>query len=194
MKRSLDITTPSPPEWIDAVMADFDTFLQDHADCERKASGFALSMVAKYPNRTAIIPELIDTALEELEHFQLVYKLMESRGIQLAHKIPKDPYVEALVKLRRTGREEHFLDRLCIGSCFEMRGAERFRLIEEALTDPDLKRFYKMLWTSEAKHGNVYAEMALEYFPEAAVYERLAWFHEQEGEIVRTMPIRAALH
>lgn len=62
-------------------MADFDAFLQDHADCERKASGFAMSMVAKYPDRTAIIPGLIETALEEMEHFKLVYEIMASRGL-----------------------------------------------------------------------------------------------------------------
>lgn len=194
MQRNLDLTFPSPPEWIETVMADFNSFLQDHADCERKASGFAMSMVAKYPNRVEIIPELIETALEEMEHFKLVYEVMEQRGIQLAHVIPKDYYMERLIKLRRTGREEHFLDRLCIGSVVEIRGAERFRLVEEALKDPELKRFYKMLWTSEAKHGNVYVDMALNYFPKDEVYERLAWFNEQEGEILKALEIRPALH
>ncbi|MBL7775942.1 MAG: tRNA-(ms[2]io[6]A)-hydroxylase [Saprospiraceae bacterium] len=194
MKRNLPLTAPSPPAWIDAVMADFDSFLQDHADCERKASGFALSMVAKYPDRAAIIPALIDTALEEMEHFKLVYERMAARGVPLAHVIPKDYYMEDLLKLRRTGREEHFLDRLCIGSVVESRGAERFRLVEEALEDPDMKRFYKMLWTSEAKHGNLYVDMALEYFPENTVYDRLHWFNEQEGQIVQRLDIRAALH
>lgn len=194
MKRNLELSTPSPPAWIEAVMADFNAFLQDHADCERKASGFAMSMVAKYPDRTAIIPELIETALEEMEHFKLVYEVMAARGVQLAHVIPKDYYIENLMALRRTGREEHFLDRLCIGSVVESRGAERFRLVEEALTDPELKRFYKMLWTSEAKHGNLYVNMALRYFPEDAVYERLNWFNAREGEIVQGLEIRAALH
>jgi len=194
MKRNLPLTAPSPPAWIEAVMNDFDAFLQDHADCERKASGFAMSMVAKYPDRTAIIPGLIDTALEEMEHFKLVYEVMVARGIQLAHVIPKDNYMERLIALRRTGREQHFLDRLCIGSVVESRGAERFRLVADALTEPDLKRFYKMLWTSEAKHGNLFVDMALAYFPENEVYERLNWFNEREGEIVQGLEIRAALH
>ncbi len=194
MKRNLPLTIPSPPAWIEAVMADFDAFLQDHADCERKASGFAMSMVAKYPDRTEIIPELIETALEEMEHFKLVYEVMAARGLKLAHVIPKDLYIENIMKLRRTGREEHFLDRLCIGSVVESRGAERFRLVEEALTEPDLKRFYKMLWVSEAKHGNLYVNMALNYFTEKEVYDRLNWFNEQEGEIVKNLEIRAALH
>ncbi|MCB0543127.1 MAG: tRNA-(ms[2]io[6]A)-hydroxylase [Saprospiraceae bacterium] len=194
MKRNLELSVPSPPTWIEAVMADFSSFLQDHADCERKASGFAMSMVAKYPDRTEIIPELIETALEEMEHFKLVYERMAKRGITLAHVIPKDLYIERLMDLRRNGREEHFLDRLCIGSVVESRGAERFHLVEEALEDSDMKRFYKMLWTSEAKHGNLYVDMALRYFPEDEVYERLHWFNEREGEILERLPIRAALH
>lgn len=194
LKRNLELTVPTSPEWIQTIMADFDAFLQDHADCERKASGFALSMVAKYPDRTEIIPDLIETALEELEHFKLVYEVMATRGISLAHVIPKDRYIEALIQLRRTGRDEHFLDRLCIGSVLETRGAERFRLVEEALTDPELKRFYKMLWTSEAKHGNLYVNMALHYFDEKQVYDRLHWFHEQEGLIIQALELRPALH
>ena len=59
MKLNLDLACPSKPEWIAAVMDDFSSFLQDHADCERKASSMAMSFVAKYPNRTEIIPELI---------------------------------------------------------------------------------------------------------------------------------------
>ncbi|MFN4255870.1 MAG: tRNA-(ms[2]io[6]A)-hydroxylase [Saprospiraceae bacterium] len=194
MKRNLPLTVPSPPAWIEAVMADFPAFLQDHADCERKASGFAMSMVAKYPDRVEIIPELIETALEEMEHFKLVYEVMAARGIRLLHVIPKDNYMEQLIALRRTGREEHFLDRLCIGSVVESRGAERFRLVEEALTDPDMKRFYKMLWTSEAKHGNIYVNMALHYFDEKTVYDRLEWFNEREGAIISGLEIRPALH
>ena len=158
MKLSLDVAIPSPTAWVEKVLEHFDTFLQDHADCERKASAMALSMVAKYPDRNEIIPDLIDTALEELEQV-----------------VQED-------------------SRLLIGSLVEMRGAERFRLIEENLIDPELKRFYKMLWVSEAKHGNIYVKMALNYFPSEEVYARLAWWVEQEGNIIQGLPIRAALH
>lgn len=194
MKLSLDIAEASPPGWIKAVMDDFDAFLRDHADCERKASAMALSMVAKYPDRTAILPDLIDTALEELEHFKLVYQIMEMRGVQLPASMPEDPYIRALMALMKTPVLLRFLDRLLVASLVEMRGAERFRLVEEALEDPELKRFYKMLWTSEAKHGNIYVKMALQYFDEKEVYDRLRWWIEQEGRIIASLPLRAALH
>ena len=80
MKLSLDLSVATRPEWVEAVMADFRAFLQDHADCERKASAMAMSFVAKYPDRIEIIPELIATGVEELEHFQRVYSHMQKRG------------------------------------------------------------------------------------------------------------------
>lgn len=194
MKLNLEVGIPSKKEWIDAVMSDFNTFLQDHADCERKASATALSLVAKYPDRLAIIPLLIETALEELEHFQQVYQLMEARGVPLPSSMGEDPYISAMIKKCHSGREERFMDRLLIGSVFETRGAERFKLIEEALDDPKLKKFYKMLWTSEAKHGHIYVKMALEYFPEQLVYKRLQWWIDLESEIIHNLPLRPALH
>ena len=194
MKLNLDLAVPSKKEWLDAVMNDFPAFLQDHADCERKASAMAMSFVAKYPNRTEILPELIETAVEELEHFQQVYKLMESKGIQLQHSIGEDLYVKALIKQCHSGREERFMDRLLIASVLETRGAERFRLVAEALEDPELQKFYKMLWVSEAKHGHIFVKMALNYFPEEQVYSRLEWWVEKEAEALEALEIRPALH
>ena len=194
MKLNIDITVPSKQEWIDAVMADFPAFLQDHIDCERKASAMAMSFVAKYPDRKEIIPELIEIGIEELEHFQQVYELMEKNGIPLQHSIGEDPYLKKLIKLCHSGREERFMDRLLIASVVETRGAERFRLVSEAQKDPEMHRFYKILWASEAKHGHVFVKMALNYFDEKTVYDRLAWWIEREGEIIDSLEIRAALH
>ncbi len=194
MKLNLDISAPSPPGWIETVLSDFPAFLQDHADCERKASATAMSLVAKYPNRTAIIPELIETAVEELEHFQQVYQIMAAQGIQLAHSIHEDLYIKALIKSQHDGLEERFLDRLLLASVVETRGAERFKLVADHVEDPGLKAFYKMLWTSEAKHGHIYVKMALHYFPEAKVYDRLQWWVDKESEILLGLPLRPALH
>jgi len=194
MKFRIDLTVSSKQAWVDAVMNDFDSFLQDHADCERKASGMALSLVAKYPNRTEIIPELIDTSVEELEHFRDVYEIMQNRGIQLNHEIPKDHYIQKLLKICRDGREERFMDRLLLASLVETRGAERFRLVYEALEEGELKQFYHRLWASEARHGEVFVRMALNYFDEDAVYNRLEEMKQLEGEILTELPIRAALH
>lgn len=194
MKLNLDLRYPSPAAWINAVIDDFGSFLQDHADCERKASAMALSFVAKYPDRKEIIPELIDTALEELEHFKLVYQIMESRGVTLPERMSEDPYIKALLQFCHTGLQERFMDRLLIASVAETRGAERFKLVSENLNDPTLKSFYKMLWTSEAKHGHIYVKMALNYFDQNEVYKRLEFWTDKEAEVVRNLSIRPALH
>lgn len=194
MKRSLDLSAPSPKEWIEAVLNDFDSFLQDHADCERKASAMAMSFVAKAPEKTEMIPVLIETALEELEHFQMVYQLMEKRGVQLAKEMQQDAYIHSLIKCCRSGSADRFLDRMLIASIVECRGAERFKLVADHVQEEELKKFYKMLWTSEAKHGHLFVDLALKYYPEEEVYQRLQELNDAEGKIIQQIPIRSALH
>ena len=194
MKYSVEIKTASKQDWIDAVMSDFNSFLQDHADCERKASAMAISFVAKYPDRKEIIPELIDTAIEELEHFQSVYQLLEQRNISLTHELKQDHYVNQLIKCCHSGRFERFIDRLLLASVVECRGAERFKMVSDHLQDPELKRFYKTLWTSEAKHGNIFVKMALNYTEEDYAYQRLDYLMDKEADIIDSLEIRSALH
>ena len=195
MKFSLDLTVATPPEWMDAVMANVPAFLQDHADCERKASAMAMSLVAKYPDRLEIIPELIATGVEELEHFQQVYAVMRERGIPLAKEIETDPYIKSLMALIHSDSERRFLDRLLLASVIECRGAERFRLVSQAMTDDEqLRRFYHNLWVSEAKHGHIFVKMALEYFEKEHVYDRLSFLNDEEGKIVAGLEFRPALH
>lgn len=194
MKKTLDLKVQSSKEWIDAVLLDFNTFLQDHIECERKASAMAMSLVAKYPDRLFIHNDLIDTAIEELEHFKMVYELMRSRNVPFAPSIQEDPYIKGLNRQMHSGGDNRFMDYLLIGCLFETRGSERFKLIEEHLTDVDYKKFYKMLWTSEAKHGHIYINMALHYFSEDVVYSRMNWWLDREAEVIQSLPIRAALH
>lgn len=194
MKLSIDLACESSTEWLEAVMKDFDGFLKDHANCERKASSMAMSFVAKYPDRTEIIPELIETAIEELEHFQSVYHIMMERGVRLPEKMEQDLYVQQLIDCCRSGREDRFLDRLLLGSVIECRGAERFRLVYEALPEGELKKFYHALWASEAKHGNIFVKMAMNYFNEDEIYKRLEELNKEEGRIIQSLPIKAALH
>lgn len=194
MKLSLDLQYETPQEWTEVVMNDFNSFLQDHADCERKASAMAMSFVYKCPDKVKIIPWLIETALEEMEHFKLVYDIMNERNVQLKHNTERDPYVDPLLKLLRTPSHQRLLDRFLLASIIECRGTERFRLVAEALKDDVLKKFYKMLWASEAKHGNIFVQMALEYYDKKEVYSRLEELTSDEAKICASLPHRAALH
>ncbi len=195
MKYSIELAAATGPEWVKTVMSDFPAFLQDHADCERKASAMAMSFVAKYPDRVEIIPELIETGVEELGHFQQVYAHMAKRGMRLAKEMNEDPYIKALLGLCHTDPLNRFLDRLLLASIIECRGAERFRLVWAALEhDAELKDFYHQLWVSEAKHGNIFVKMALHYFAKDRVYSRLQELNQAEGKIIQALELRAALH
>ena len=192
-RKSIDLHVQTDPRWVNTILGNFDEFLADHANCERKASALAMSLVVKYPDRTEIIPRLIDLALEEMEHFRQVYALMERRNLRLVPDCA-DPYVNQLLNLRRHGREDGFLDRMLLASIIECRGAERFRIISDALEDTQLKTFYRSLWGAEAKHGHIFVDMALVYFDTATVYDRLRDLARVEGAIVNTLEWRPSLH
>jgi tRNA 2-(methylsulfanyl)-N6-isopentenyladenosine37 hydroxylase len=195
MRYEIELYSESSQAWLDTVLNDFDSFLQDHADCERKASAMAMSFVAKYPERKEIIPELIATGIEELEHFQQVYEIMSKRGVALAAEISPDLYAKQLLALAQGGTHEtRFRDRLLIASIIECRGCERFRMVGEAQEDPELQRFYKLLWASEAKHSHIFVNMALHYFPEKEVAQQLEKLLAEEAKILQSLELRPALH
>ncbi len=190
-KVTLAYATPS--EWTETVLADFDRFLLDHAAAEKKASGMAVSMLSHYPDRVELVEAMADLAVEEMTHYREVVKLIHSRG-QITGKDDKDPYVNEFRKSMRKGAEVYFLDRLLIGGIIESRGAERFGLIAEALEPGQLKNFYTSITRSEQRHEGLMVDLALLYFDQAEVMERLQELIEIEANIVALLPLRAALH
>lgn len=188
------LSAPTDPRWLNVILDNFDEFLVDHADCERKASATAMTFVAKCPDRVRIAKPLINLALEELRHFKQVYLLMEKRGLKLNARMSEDPYVSRLMALCRHAAEERFLDRMIIMSIVETRGAERFGLLYPALKDPELRAFYRQLYLAETKHGNVFLNLAKKYFDAGAIDERLNFLLEKEAEIVIDLPWRPSLH
>ena len=187
------LASSTDPEWVKVILENFDDFLIDHASCERKAMAYAMSVVVKYPDRTEIIPDLLQVAQDELDHFRDVLSLMDKRGLQMSPDEP-DPYVNQLIKVCRHGRDERLLDRLLVASVVETRGAERFRIIAEALEDEQLKEFYRDLWATEARHGDVFKKMALNYFDEAEIESRNEEIIQAEAEIIAGLEWRPSLH
>jgi tRNA-(ms[2]io[6]A)-hydroxylase len=187
----------TPAGWATHVAANLDAFLIDHAACERKASANAMHFVVRYPDKADIVDAMIEIAREELEHFHQVFHLMRERGVQLGPD-EKDPYVNALLKIGQHKGEGRMLDRLLLGSIIEYRGCERFAMLSRELAgsahDAELSEFYKELAASEAKHRGDFYKLALNYFPADQVDARLDFWLDHEAEIVRNLPIRAALH
>lgn len=191
--QPFNLKTHTRTEWVETVLADFDFFLLDHAANERKASAMAMSMVAHYPDRTLLVSQMIDLALEEMNHFRQVYRLIEARGLHLVSD-DKDPYVNRLRGRFQKESEAYFLDRLLASAVIEARGAERFELLAQALKDPKTAKFYEVLARSEAEHKNLFIELAAHYFDEASIGPRLDYWLEIEAEIIDTLPITPRLH
>ncbi len=183
----------TPPAWVNAVMADFDSFLLDHAAAEKKASGMAISMLSHYPDRVELVAAMADLAVEELSHYREVVKWIHRRGLLTAAD-EKDSYVLAFRDAIRRGREAYLLDRLLTASIIEARGAERFALVAAALEPGPLKAFYRSIARSEARHYQLFLELARRYIDEAAIAQRWSELLDIEAAIVADLPIRAALH
>jgi tRNA-(ms[2]io[6]A)-hydroxylase len=190
------LLSASPEAWLQAVLADFDSFLLDHAACERKASAMAMHLAAHYRDRRVLVDAMVELACEELDHFRQVYRIVCERGLELAPD-DKDPYVNAMNALARKGThvpEEYLLDRLLLAGIVEARGCERFGMVAEALAEGRLKRFYQQIELSESRHRDLFLELAREYFTPAEIEQRQAGLLDAEAEIVARLPIRAALH
>ncbi|HET6417405.1 MAG TPA: tRNA-(ms[2]io[6]A)-hydroxylase [Polyangiales bacterium] len=181
------------PSWIEVVLEDFDSFLVDHAACERKASATALKLVSHYSDRTLLVRELIPFAQEELDHYAQVMKIILERGLE-TRADEKDPYVGALMQLIKRGPEQYFLDRLLVLGVVEARGCERFGLVADALEPGALKDFYVEITRSEARHHGLFVRLAKEYFPTPRVQARLDELLDAEAKIVSELPHRPAVH
>ena len=145
------------------------------------------------PDRQALTQAMIDLALEELNHFRQVYRIIESRQGRLQAD-EKDPYVNLLRKHLRKPSDDYFLDRLLCAAVIEARGTERFDRLSTALEDKKLAAFYKTLARSEAQHHQLFIDLAQTYFEAEEVDERLKFWLEQEALIIAELPISARLH
>lgn len=190
----LRLSIPTPAAWTEIVLADLDAFLKDHAANERKVSASALRMAVEYSDRSELVEAMIDLAREELEHFKRVYDALVARGETLGQDMP-DPYMGPFRRaLRRRDVREYLLDRLLAFGVVEARACERFGMLAASLTDPALQPLYAELTKAEARHHGLFVRLAESYFPAKIVEHRLAEILLIEGEIVRGLPLRPALH
>jgi tRNA-(ms[2]io[6]A)-hydroxylase len=122
---------------------------------------------------------------EELEHFEMVWALLDRRGIAF-RRLPSGPYGRQLNALVRAGEPQRAVDRLLIASLIEARSCERFRLLSEHVRgrDPELADFYAGLFESEARHHTTYVQLAQRFQSRDQVRERLDQLSAKESEIL----------
>lgn len=191
-----ELLRKTPNLWIEAVCSDFNAFLSDHASSEKKASGMALSVAAHYPDKPKIVAAMADLAVEELNHYRGVIRLILDRGL---YPLPdhQDPYVKKLNSAIRRGPAYFLVDRLLVGGIIEKRGSERFNLVaqEFAKRDPAISHFYTTIAESEERHYTLFLDLALDACQnEVALRNRLEELLTVEAQLIAELPTRAALH
>lgn len=184
----------SDPAWIELALARLDEVLLDHAHCEKKAAAQALSLIAAWPGRAALVQRLSRLAQEELTHFRQVYDRLLARGLTLGRD-PGDPYARGLRRLVRPQPEaDRLTDLLLIAALIEARSHERLELLATHLADPELQGFYRHLARAEEGHARLFVDLAAEYAPRPAVEARLQELAAAEAGIVAELPLRPAIH
>lgn len=189
----IQLREPTSEKWLPLALEHFDEVLVDHAHCEKKAAANALSLLQAYPEVPGLPAQMARLAREESAHLAKVLQIMETRGLTLGKDLG-DPYAQALQKLMRTPSNQRRLDRFIVCGIIESRSHERLALLSEGLTDAKLKKFYGELAKSEDGHQKLFVRLAHAIEPEAAVNERLEFFLDAEAHLIRTLPVRVAIH
>lgn len=189
----IQLRIKTSPTWLPLALEKFDEVLVDHAHCEKKAAANALSLLQAYPEVPGLPAQMARLAREESAHLAKVLQLMETRGLVLGKDLG-DPYAQALQKSMRNPSRERRLDRFIVAGIIESRSHERLALLADGLEDVKLKKFYGELAKSEDGHQRLFVRLANAVEDEGAVQARLDYFLDVEAELIRTLPVRAAVH
>lgn len=162
---------PTPMEWVPSACDNVEILLLDHANCERKAASYALSLIYRYAVDTELTKQLSKLAREEMRHFELVVELIEREGLDY-RPISPSRYASALNREVSTHEPERFVDSLLVAALIEARSCERFELLRNRLTG-DARKLYSQLLHSEKRHFETYYKFACERHDEDLVLERL---------------------
>ena len=181
----------TPQSWFDAAPAHLPTLLVDHANCEKKAAGTALNMLYRYVDRGDLLRRLSRLAREELRHFEQVLALMRRLEIPYQH-LPASRYAGALRELAASSEPLRLVDTLLIGAVVEARSCERFAGLVAVLEEP-VRGLYARLLASEARHFEVYLDLARRYATEP-VEPRLAVLLEREQQLVTAPDAKFRFH
>ncbi len=171
----------TPQAWIEQALQHPEELLIDHANCEKKAAGTAVTLMFRYAEKEELQQKMSRLAREELRHFEQVTAIMKKRGIKY-RQLCASEYAKRLHQHIRPQEPGRLIDTLIIGAFIEARSCERFYRILPFL-DAELEKFYRSLLKTEARHFQDYLKLAEQYSKEPIV-ERVAFFAEQERQAI----------
>ncbi len=182
----LGLQLPTDPRWVNIVESNIDEILTDHAWCEQKAASNAISIMVHFPEYSDLVTEMIKISQEEMAHFGMVHERILARGGVLGRE-RRDQYVHDLLEFLKAPsktRVDVLVDRLLFAAMIEARSCERFRVLSENITDPDLAAFYRELMISEAGHYTTFISFARKYGEGIDVDARWKAFLAYEAEVI----------
>ena len=191
VKNILGLQLPTDPRWVNLAEMQLEEILTDHAYCEQKAATTCISLIQRYPDRTAMVEELAPIVTEEWGHFRMVLAELKKRGLQLGEQ-RKDVYVNKLLEFQKKGgnAEDRFLDRLLTMALIEARSCERFKRLSEGLDDVYMRNFYRRFMESEAGHYTLFINLSELYLPKDKVRKRWKEWLDFEKEMITNLEMR----
>ena len=189
----LNLASETEPDWVARATVASDEVLRDHAHCEKKAAGGAIRLLFSYPDQGFLQQPLAGLAQEELDHFQQLLALLERRGVAFERQKPS-PYAGRLHALVKPREPRRLTDLLLVCALIEARSCERMKCLSEAPISDELRAFYKDLLASEARHHQVYVELAGLVEPPDTVRVRLAELAREEARILAEAGPDTRLH
>jgi tRNA-(ms[2]io[6]A)-hydroxylase len=151
----------TPDAWFDAALSDLRTLLIDHANCEKKAAGTALSLLYRYVDKPKLLRRMSRLAREELRHYEQVLAMMDWLGLDYGPLTPSR-YAGGMRAAIRTSEPARLIDTLIVGAVVEARSCERFSGLASRLGGR-LGAFYGRLLESESRHAFHYLDLARDY-------------------------------
>jgi tRNA-(ms[2]io[6]A)-hydroxylase len=148
----------TPERWVEDALGHLPELLLDHATCEKKAASSALALMFAYADDTPLALALSRVAREELRHFEQVLKALGALGVPFVRQRP-GRYAHELRALLASAEPGRKLDLLLAAALIEARSAERFELLAPRVPPP-LARLYEELAAAEARHFELYLDLA----------------------------------
>ena len=189
----LNLASDTDPRWTRRVLENIDELLVDHAHCEKKAAGMAVQLIFRYTQHAFLHEPLSRLAREELCHFEQVLGHLVARGVEFRGLKPS-PYAGTLRSEVRTYEPAHLVDTLLCCALIEARSCERFKMLADAIENDVLAGFYRGLLASEARHHQIYLDLAAQLVPEEEVQSRLQELAEYEAAVLRDLPELVRMH
>ena len=187
------LSSETSDEWIKLAISNPLEILIDHAHCERKAAGFAIQLMFRYPSEQDLAEVLSPIAREELEHFEKIMYFLKDLGHGLRTLKPP-PYGTELTKSIRKDEPNRMLDSFLIAGLIEARSHERLSLLALNSENESFKVLYQSLLESEARHFGIYWKLAKTKFSRNKTFKRLEELSKIESDILSQTYYEPRIH